>query len=67
MDALPPGEALQRLEQRRDAIVEQLAEFEDAPRHVGSYQLLIDHQAHYLRSERNWLDQVMARLRAQLQ
>jgi DNA-binding PadR family transcriptional regulator len=67
VDALPPGEALQRLEQRHEAIAKQLAEFEGAPQHAGSYQLLIDHQAHYLRSERDWLDQVIARLRAQPQ
>jgi DNA-binding PadR family transcriptional regulator len=61
VDALPSGEALQRLEQRRDAIAEQLAEFERAPQHAGSYQLLIDHQINYLRSELAWLTQVIER------
>jgi hypothetical protein len=34
------------------------------PQHQGSYQLLIDHQLHYLRCELQWLDEVIARIRS---
>ncbi|MCX7939049.1 MAG: helix-turn-helix transcriptional regulator, partial [Thermoflexales bacterium] len=64
VDALPRAEALRLLEQRRAALTEQLAAFQSAPTHAGSYQLLIDHQLHYLRSELAWLDDVLARMRA---
>ncbi len=63
VDALPRAEALRLLEQRRAAVAEQLAAFQAAPEHSGGYQLLIDHQQHYLRSELAWLDTVLARLR----
>lgn len=60
IDALPRAEALRLLNQRRAALSAQLAEFEAVPQHQGSYQLLIDHQLHYLRGELQWLDKVIA-------
>ncbi len=63
MDALPKVEALRLLDQRRAALAAQLAEFEAVPQHQGSYQLLIDHQLHYLRCELRWLDDMLARIR----
>lgn len=64
VDALSKAEALRLLDRRRAALAEQLAEFEAVPEHQGSYQLLIDHQLHYLRSELQWLDEVIARIRS---
>lgn len=64
IDALPKAEALQLLNQRRAAVSAQLAKFEAVPQHQGSYQLLIDHQLHYLRSELQWLDEVIAHIRS---
>ena len=61
VDALPPDVSHRLLQQRRDAMAAQLAEFERVPQHAGSYQLLIDHQIHYLRSELAWLTQVLER------
>ena len=64
IDALPADQAQEYLLQRRNAVAEQLAEFERAPEHAGSYQLLIDHQLHYLRSELEWLNLVIRRVKA---
>ena len=61
VDALPPDVSQDLLQQRRDVIAAQLAEFEHVPQHAGSYQLLIDHQINYLRSELAWLTQVIER------
>ncbi len=64
VDALPPEAAQRLLQQRRDVIAAQLAAFEHVPQHAGSYQLLIDHQINYLRSELAWLTQVIERAAA---
>jgi DNA-binding PadR family transcriptional regulator len=64
IDAMPAEQAHQLLMQRRDAVAQQVAEFERAPEHAGSYQLLIDHQLHYLRSELDWLNLVIRRVKA---
>ncbi|MCS7056046.1 MAG: PadR family transcriptional regulator [Thermoflexales bacterium] len=64
IDALPKREALRLLNRRRAALAEQLTEFESAPQHQGSYQLLIDHQLNYLRCELEWLSQVIARMQS---
>lgn len=63
IDSMPAEDAQQLLVQRRDAIAEQVAEFERVPAHAGSYQLLIDHQLHYLRSELEWLNLVIRRVK----
>ncbi len=64
IDAMPLEEAQQLLQQRRKVVAEQVAKFEQVPAHVGSQQLLIDHQLHYLRSELAWLNQVIRRVKA---
>jgi len=64
IDVLPADQAQEFLLQRRNAVAGQLAEFERAPEHAGSYQLLIDHQLHYLRSELEWLNLVIRRVKA---
>lgn len=64
IDALPADQAQQLLQQRRDAVAEQVAQFEQVPAHAGSRQLLIDHQLHYLRSELEWLNLVIRRVKA---
>lgn len=63
IDAMPAEEAQHLLQQRRDAIAAQVTEFERVPAHAGSHQLLIDHQLHYLRSELEWLNLVIRRVR----
>jgi DNA-binding PadR family transcriptional regulator len=65
LDSLPADEACQLLAQRRAALAQQLATAQAAPQHQSGYQLLIDHQAYRLRCEVAWLDEVIARLRAQ--
>jgi len=67
LDALPADEACQLLMQRRAALAQQLATAQAAPQHQSGYQLLmlIDHQTYRLRCEVAWLDEVIARLRAQ--
>ena len=62
IDALPRAQALAQLKTRRETIAAQVAAFEQAPHHVGSYQLLIDHQLSYLRNELVWLDEVIGRV-----
>lgn len=64
IDTMPAEEAQQLLLRRRDAVTEQVVQFEQAPAHAGSYQLLIDHQLHYLRSELEWLNLVIRRVKA---
>jgi len=59
MDALEPAEVLALLTQRRARVSEQLAEYQHAPQHAGSLQLLIDHQVHYLKSELEWVNTVI--------
>lgn len=59
---LPPAEAVSLLRTRREALVRELADIEAAPRHHGGIQLLIDHQIHYLDSERGWLDETITSL-----
>lgn len=62
MDALSTQEAVDLLQKRRLALLEDLEAARTVPNHVGSMQLLIDHQRIYLETELRWLDEVMARL-----
>jgi DNA-binding PadR family transcriptional regulator len=64
IDAMPAEQAQQLLQQRRDEVAAQVDEFERVPAHAGSYQLLIDHQLHYLRSELDWLNLVIRRVKS---
>ena len=62
LDLLAAHEALHLLGQRRAAIEDRLHTVQTSGRHHGSFQLLLDHQAHHLAAELAWLDQVMAHL-----
>jgi len=62
IDALPRTQALAQLQTRRGKIAAQVEAFGHVPEHAGSYQLLIDHQLAYLRSELAWLDNVIVRI-----
>ena len=66
MDALEPAEVLNLLIQRRERVSLQLAEYQHAPQHAGSLQWLIDHQVHYLKSELEWVNTVIAKVSSAL-
>jgi len=62
LDLLPVEEALPLLGTRRAAIESRLQAVQASDQHHGSFQLVIDHQAHHLAAELAWLDQVITRL-----
>ena len=62
LDQLPMEEALPLLGNRRAEIEDRLQAVRASDRHHGSFQLVIDHQAHHLAAELAWLEQVIARL-----
>jgi len=64
VDALDGDEAYALLLKRRGLLAAELDEFKAAPRHGGSFQLLIDHQINYLESELRWLDETLSSLGA---
>jgi len=59
MDALPAGEAVQRLQARRQAMQAFLAEMEQVPAHQGPLNLVVDHHVRHMRAEIDWLDGVL--------
>jgi DNA-binding PadR family transcriptional regulator len=61
-DALQPAETLALLGRRRAAMSHELDEIGMVPHHSGSLQYIIDHRAHHLKSELDWLDQVITDL-----
>lgn len=62
LDTLPAGEALRLLQQRRAALLEALAEAQEAPPHAGTLQLLLEHQVAHLEAELSWLESLLGRL-----
>lgn len=62
LDALPPGEALSLLRQRRAQL--QLAQDQTgaAPAHRGSLEWVVEHQRRHLAAEAEWLEEIIARL-----
>ena len=62
MDELPQSESLDLLQQRRSIIQGSLDELQEIPPHQGGYALIIEHQCFHLRSELDWLDQVLSHL-----
>lgn len=62
LDALKPSEAITLLNRRRDSIAAELANAMAVPAHPGSSQLVIEHLVRHLRTEIDWLDEVIARL-----
>ncbi len=64
LDALDAAEARALLQERRTALAAAQAALRHVPPHEGSMGLMIDHQAHHVQSELDWLDKVLARLDA---
>jgi DNA-binding PadR family transcriptional regulator len=62
LDVLSTDEALPLLGKRRAAIEGRLQAIRASDRHHGSFQLVLDHQAHHLAAELAWLEQVIAQL-----
>ncbi len=62
MDALPGEELSSLLSQRRDDLEQRIAAVEAVPEHSENFQLMIEHQARHLRTELQWLDEVIARI-----
>ena len=66
LDVLSRNEALDLLQQRRTALHSQLTLYENVPSHSGSMGFVIEHQLHHLRSEADWLDSLIDRLKVQI-
>lgn len=62
MDTFSKEERDSLLAQRREDIVQQLAVVEAIPEHPGNFQWMIEHQVRHLRTELEWLDEIIARL-----
>jgi DNA-binding PadR family transcriptional regulator len=62
LDALEPSEAITLLNRRRESIAAELTNAEAVPAHPGSSQLVIEHLVRHLRTEIDWLDEVIVRL-----
>ncbi len=62
LDELPQAEATASLQTRRAALLAHLEALRAVPAHSGSVQLTIRHQIHHLRSELEWLDELLAEL-----
>lgn len=63
LDDLEPAEALELLAKRRALLADALAQAQAVPKHEGSLQLVVEHQARHLQTELDWLDEVIARLK----
>ena len=59
MDALPAGEAFERLQERRQSMQDFLAEMERVPAHHGPLNLVVDHHIRHMRAEIKWLGDVL--------
>ncbi len=66
LNALPAQEALDLLARRRSSMLETLDQMRSVPTHAGSYQWVIQHQIHHIRSELDWLDQVVELMQSQV-
>ena len=62
MDALSKEERDILLTQRRDDLAKQYDAVESIPEHPGNFQLMIEHQVRHLKTELEWLDDIIARL-----
>lgn len=62
LDEIPAGEALPLLFRRRVGMEETLEVLRAHCRHPGSMQLMMEHQAHQLAAELDWLNTVIARI-----
>jgi len=62
MDSLSEEERNELLSQRRDDLAKQFAIAESIPEHPGNFQLMIEHQVRHLKTELDWLADIIARL-----
>jgi DNA-binding PadR family transcriptional regulator len=60
-DSLAAADVVALLEQRRAALLADLALVRAAPAHAGTFHLVIEHRIIHLESELGWLDTVIAR------
>ena len=67
LDALPMPEVVALLRQRLAALNEQIAYYAGAPSHTQGFgvDLAIEHHLRLLRTDADWLDEVIARLEVQ--
>jgi DNA-binding PadR family transcriptional regulator len=62
LDSLPAEEAVNLLSHRRTALQAELDAAQTVPPHVGTSQLVIEHLVRHLRTELDWLDEVIRRI-----
>lgn len=63
MDALPPEEILPLLEKRRSSLENLLAASTSDESHHGSFQLVIEHEIRHLKTELEWLTDIITHLK----
>jgi len=66
LDTLEPADALACLAARRGELTAHLEHASQAPDHSGSLQWVIEHQARHLRTELEWLDELIGRVENRL-
>ena len=64
LDTLPPEDVIPLLEKRRATIESLIAAKQTDQSHHGSFQLTIDHQIRHLRTDLEWLSDVIAHLKS---
>jgi DNA-binding PadR family transcriptional regulator len=64
LDLIPVEEALSLLQQRRSIIEELLQTFQTHGEHHGGFHLMIDHRIRHLSTELEWLDEIIAQIKA---
>ena len=62
IDALPPHEARELLEERHAQMREMLERIQQISGHAGAPRLVIEHHITHLKAELNWLEEVLASL-----
>ena len=65
IDVLPPDEALNLLQKRRNLIAEMRSEMQLSEEHVGGFAYLIMHQLRHLNTELEWLDEIIEHVQTQ--
>jgi len=63
LDQIQPDEAHSLLQKRRLQLQTALAAAYHVPLHKGSFQLILNHQLHLLRSELDWLDALIEQIK----
>lgn len=63
LQELPREEAISLLEAQKSMLEQRLQEVENVPTHPSYLSLLFEHQIRFLRFEREWLEQLISRLK----